>query len=118
MLRKNEFCKVINKFTMDRIEQIHKLLELQPDDVFLHYALAMEFVSVDKYDEAISKLEFIRNSHPDYLPLYYQLAGLYEKTGLSDKAINIYSIGMQVAEKSGDRKTYGELRSAYEELTF
>lgn len=118
MLRKNEFCKVINKFTMDRIEQLLKFLELQPDDVFLHYALAMELISVNKNDEAIEKLESIRTNHPDYLPLYYQLAGLYDKTNQSEKAILIYEIGMQVAERSGDKKTYGELRSAYEELTF
>ena len=103
---------------MDRIEQLHKLLELQPDDVFLHYALAMELVSLNKNDEAITKLESIRSSNPDYLPLYYQLAGLYEKSDQSEKAIDIYVIGMQVAERSGDKKTFGELRSAYEELTF
>lgn len=103
---------------MDRKSQLIKMLELQPDDVFLKYALAMELVSENKLNEAVAQLENILKDDPDYLAAYYQLAKLYESIEMNDKAISTYEKGMSLAEKCKDQKTYGELRSALEELTF
>ncbi len=103
---------------MDRVAQIKQLLALTPDDVFLNYALAMEHISANDMPAAIHQLEFIKSANADYLPLYYQLAKCYEANNQNDLAISAYEAGMEVANKSGDRKTLNELRSALEELTF
>ena len=103
---------------MDRKTQILSLLKDNPNDVFLQYALAMEFMSADEPDSAIEILASLKSQEPDYLPTYYQLAKLYEATGANNRAIETYEAGMLVAQKTNDRKTLGELRSALEELTF
>jgi hypothetical protein len=38
--------------------------------------------------------------------------------GETDKAVQVYKKGMEEAMKKGDNHAYGELRGAYEELTF
>lgn len=103
---------------MNRIGRIQQMLTDNPEDVFLHYALAMEFMSVQNDAAAIEQLEWIRSAQSDYLPLYYQLAHLYEAAGESEKAIETYEAGITLAEALNDHKTRGELRSALEELTF
>ena len=119
MLRKNEFCKVINNIQyMDRIDTIKQLLAEKPNDIFLNYALAMEYMSLSNWESATIQLEWIRNKHPDYLPLYYQLAHVYEELKNSDMAIHVYEQGIELAIKLSDKKTELELKSALEELTF
>jgi len=119
MLRKNEFCKVINNIRyMDRIETIKHLLTENPNDIFLNYALAMEYMSLSDWNSSIDQLEWIRSKHPDYLALYYQLAHVYEKLNNSNMAIEVYEQGIELAIKLSDKKTQLELKSALEELTF
>jgi len=43
---------------------------------------------------------------------------LLERIGETDSAIKIYEKGMEETKKAGDNHAFGELRSAYEELTF
>jgi uncharacterized protein HemY len=119
MLRKNEFCKVINNIqSMDRIDTIKQLLSQNPNDIFLNYALAMEFMSINDWSSAANQLEGIKKMQEDYLPLYYQLAHIYEELNDADKAIVVYNEGINLAIKQLDKKTELELKSALEELTF
>jgi hypothetical protein len=43
---------------------------------------------------------------------------LLEKNGAIEEAIQTYQTGMEQAKGAGDLHAYGELRGAYEELTF
>ena len=58
------------------------------------------------------------NSEPGYIGSYYHLAKLLERNGETEEAIKVYEKGMEEAKKAGDNHALGELRSAYEELTF
>lgn len=119
MLRKNEFCKVINNIIlMDRIDTIKQLLSENPTDTFLNYALAMELMSINNYASAIDQLEWIRSNHSDYLPLYYQLAHLYAESKNDEQALKVYQEGIDLAISQADKKTELELKSALEELIF
>jgi tetratricopeptide (TPR) repeat protein len=103
---------------MDRVASLHKMLESTPDDLFLHYALAMEYLSASEHALAMEKLEWIKTSQPGYLAVYYQLAKLYEQLEEAEKAIDIYEQGIEVAREQGETKTMNELRSALDELIF
>jgi predicted Zn-dependent protease len=103
---------------MDRKAQIETLLNDNPNDIFLQYALAMELMSENNHFKAIEVLSTLKAQEPEYLPVYYQLAKLYETVGENDKAIATYEAGIIIAQKSNDRKTLGELKSALEELIF
>jgi Tfp pilus assembly protein PilF len=103
---------------MDRVESLHKMLESNPEDLFLHYALAMEYISAGEDVLAMEKLEDIKVKSPEYLALYYQLAKLYEKMDETEKAIDTYEKGIEVARAQNETKTMNELRSAMDELIF
>jgi hypothetical protein len=49
---------------------------------------------------------------------YYHLGKLLERNGDSNAAIKVYEKGMEEAKKAGESHAYGELKGAYEELTF
>lgn len=97
---------------------MEKMLEASPGDLFLHYGVAMEYLSASDVERASGKLEWIIQQDPFYLAVYYQLAKLYEQQGKREEAVAMYERGIDVASSQKDMKTLGELRSAMEELTF
>ena len=103
---------------MDRIEKIKDLLKETPVDSFLQHALALEYIKLGNDGEARKLFESVLNHEPGYIGSYYHLAKLLERNGDNDAAIKIYEKGMEEAKKAGDKHGYGELRAAYEELTF
>ncbi|MES2617167.1 MAG: tetratricopeptide repeat protein [Bacteroidota bacterium] len=103
---------------MDRIQILSDWIKQTPDDPFLHFGLAMEYLSISDTDKALQKMEEVFHLFPDYLANYYQLAKLYETLSKTDDAINIYEKGIALALLQKETKTANELRSALEELTF
>jgi Tfp pilus assembly protein PilF len=103
---------------MERISQLKEFLESSPADNFLQHALALEYMKAGDDAAARSLFEEILNRDPGYIGSYYHLAKLLERTGETDAAIRWYEKGMEEAKKKDDRHAYGELKSAYEELTF
>ena len=103
---------------MDRIEKLKEFLKETPTDSFLQHALALEYVKLGKEDDAKKLFESILQTDPGYVGSYYHLGKLFERTGNNDEAVKTYEKGMSAAKKAGDDKAYGELRGAYEELTF
>jgi tetratricopeptide (TPR) repeat protein len=101
---------------MNRIEKIIEMLQDQPKDSFLKHALALEYIKIDKEDEAIIQFVELLNNEPDYVGSYYHLAKLYERNQQTDAAIEIYTKGMEVAKKLKDNHNLNELRSAYDNL--
>ena len=103
---------------MDRIVKLKELLSQDPEDSFLQHALALEYIKLGNDNEGKKIFEALLAREPGYIGSYYHLAKLLERNGNSDGAIIIYEKGMEEAKKTGDNKAYGELRAAYEELTF
>lgn len=103
---------------MDRLTALLNFVAQTPSDPFLHFGIAMEYLSLNNEIKALEKMEFIFQNFPNYLPNYYQLAHLYENIQENDKAIDVYEKGIALALTQNEAKTAGELRSALEELTF
>ncbi len=103
---------------MDRIPRLKELLVLNPTDSFLQHALALEYIKLGNDKEARSLFESLLGTDPAYIGSYYHLAKLLERNEQTAYAIKIYEKGMEEAKKAGDMHAYGELRGAYEELTF
>ena len=103
---------------MDRIEKLKEFLKASPTDSFLQHALALKYIKLDNDEEARRLFEELLNKEPGYIGSYYHLAKLLERNDHTDEAITVYERGMEEAKKAGDNHAFGELRGAYEELTF
>jgi Tfp pilus assembly protein PilF len=103
---------------MERIEQLKKFLEANPTDSFLKHALALEYIKVGNDETARQVFEELLADEPGYVGSYYHLGKLFERIGNNDKAIEWYQKGMAIAKEKGEQHAFGELRGAWEELTF
>ncbi|HZH96770.1 MAG TPA: hypothetical protein VEY06_12835 [Flavisolibacter sp.] len=103
---------------MDRIERLKEFLTATPNDCFVKHALALEYVKLG--DEAAAEQQFkeVLIINDNYIGSYYHLAKLLERKGAEAEAIRIYETGMKKAKAAGDNRSYSELQSAYEDLTY
>ena len=105
-------------FGVDRVSKLKEFLLANPTDSFLLHALALEYIKLGDDEQAKNLFEEVINREPGYIGTYYHLAKLLERLGETDKAIQVYKKGMEEARNAGDNHALGELRGAYEELTF
>ena len=104
--------------SFERIEQIKSFLEQTPNDAFLNYALAIEFIGLNKDEDAKVIFTKLVETQPNYFATYYHLAKLYEREGDESKAIAAYEDGIAVTKRLGEKHAHSELTAALEELTF
>lgn len=92
----------------ERLKILYELIEQEPNDPFNKYALGLELKNIDtsKAEEAFEKLV---NSHPKYLPTYYQLGEVLVSQEKFEAAIPIYQTGIELAKEQGNSKTEKEL---------
>lgn len=103
---------------MERIEKLKDFLAANPADSFVQHALALEYIKLGDDAAARRLFEALLQREPGYVGSYYHLAKLLERNDDTDEAIKVYEKGMEEAQKAGDKHAFGELRGAYEELTF
>lgn len=96
----------------ERIEMMRKFIEQAPDNPFPRYALAMEFKSADRLEEAIEALAYLATHAPDYVATYLQWGMLLEQLGRDDDARKAFEAGIEWAGKKGDRHALSELQGA------
>ncbi len=85
-------------------------------DSFLQHALALEYIKIDRDEEARNVFNELLLREPTYVGSYYHLGKLLERAGNFEKAIKIYERGMQEAKKAGDMHSYNELMGAKEDV--
>ena len=103
---------------MERIEKLRAFLESNPADSFVQHALALEYIKLGDDATAKSLFLLLLEREPNYVGSYYHLAKLLERQEETDEAILWYERGMAIAKSLGEMHAYGELRGAFEELTF
>ncbi len=100
---------------MDRINKLKEYLKKSGKDSFLQHALALEYIKIGDEEEARKLFNEILKREPTYLGSYYHLGKLLERTGDPEKAMRVYTRGMEVAEAANDSHAYSELQAAYED---
>jgi Tfp pilus assembly protein PilF len=103
---------------VDRIAKLKEFLIANPVDSFVQHALALEYIKLGDDEGARRLFEEILNREPGYIGSYYHLGKLLERNEKTEEAVKVYEKGMEEAKKAGDNHAFGELRGAYEELTF
>lgn len=100
----------------NRLEKLLDFFKNEPQDPFLKYALATEYLVMDEQYKALAFFEDLIQNHADYVGTYYHLGKLYEKLGRNADAEKIYEKGMQVARQVKDSHALAELQSVYNSL--
>ncbi len=100
----------------DRISLLKQAMEARPEDPFPMFALSIELVRNNFLEEAERLFRDLIHRFPDYLPAYFQLAQLLEKSGKAEMAANFYKEGASLAQRQGDLKTRAELLAALDQL--
>ena len=95
-----------------RLQKLKEMEAEKPDDAFLKYAIALEYVSTGADEEAKPYFELLLQQFPDYVATYLHVGGLYERMGKVTEAMDAYKKGMEAAKKANDNKAYGELNEA------
>lgn len=92
-----------------RREQLELLLAESPDDVFLQYGLAMETAREGDLPAAISALQAIVASQPDYVPAWFQQGQLLVQNDQLPQAREVLQQGIAAANRTGDSHAAAEM---------
>jgi len=97
----------------ERLIQLQEFLKESPQDPFLKYALAAEYLKLGELSQGQLGFEELVEQHPDYVGTYYHLGKLYEKINLREQAQKTYLKGMEIARAKRNRHALSELQGAY-----
>lgn len=97
----------------ERLAQLQEFLLENPQDPFLHYAMATELNKLGRKEEALHAYRDLVLRFPNYVGTYYHLGKLFESLGKIEDAIQTYEEGMIVARSEGNHHALGELQSAW-----
>lgn len=98
--------------SQQRIDLISEMLEKNPSDSYLRYAIAMEYLEAGDKDIALKELETVLKKDKSHVASYPILGRLYEEKGKMSKAIDTYQTGLEIARKKNDTKVIGSLSEA------
>ncbi len=98
-----------------RLDKLLAFIKDEPNDEFLKYALATEYLRLNDTDKALFYYEDLINNHPLYTGTYYHLGKLYEALNRKDDAIRIYETGMKITKEKRDNHAFSELQAVYRE---
>jgi tetratricopeptide (TPR) repeat protein len=97
----------------NRLQKLLNFIESEPNDPFLKYALATEYIALNDTNKALQYFEDLVANHKDYVGTYYHLGKLYEALNRKEEAIRTYQQGMLMARSANDNHAYAELQSVY-----
>ncbi len=94
---------------MSRLEKVQAMLKENPDDIFLNYAIAMEFSKEDQIVLAQAAFKKVRKLDPNYVPAYFQEGQMLAQDDQIPEAQAILKEGIDVAKRTGDNHALGEM---------
>jgi hypothetical protein len=93
-----------------RRQQIEEMLADDPNDPFLRYGLAMEFVSAGDDEGAVRTLKDLIAVAADYVPAYQQAGQALVRLGRPVEARAILEQGIGAARKQGNLHAAEEMQ--------
>jgi len=101
----------------NRLEKLLELQVLYPDDLFNKYAVAMEYLGLQKTSMAKEIFEQVLKNDKNYVPAYYQLGMILMNEGNEVKALEVFEKGLSEAKLKRDNRSIREFQAAIDELT-
>jgi tetratricopeptide (TPR) repeat protein len=101
---------------MSRIEKIKAMLARRPEDVELHYMLAMEHRAAGDYEAAVAAFDDCIRLQPQYAPAYFQKANALLTSERVPEARAALQLGIAQARAAGDEHAAQEMAQLLESL--
>ena len=101
---------------MRRLEQLISYHEEDPKDSFVRFALAAEYVKLNRLEEAREAFDSLHRHDPNYVGLYFHFGKLLLRMGQRDEARAVFQEGIRVSTQLTDFHARAELQSALLEM--
>jgi len=99
-----------------RLEKLLEFTKEQPDDLFLKYALAMEYQGLNDIEKAKEYFEEVIKVDKNHVAAYYQLGKIFEILDIESSAISMYEKGLENARIKNDMRSIREFNAAIDAL--
>lgn len=99
-----------------RLEQLQKLLALEPNDPFLLYSTALEHAKTGDHARAVEFFDRCLAADPAYCYAYFHKAVSLKAADRAGEARDTLTAGIRAAQAAGDAKAIGELSGMLESL--
>ncbi|MEX0746080.1 MAG: hypothetical protein WD118_10810 [Phycisphaeraceae bacterium] len=93
----------------DRLSQLRKLYDIDPNDPFITYGIALEHANQGEVDEALRWLDQTLQIDAQYCYAYFQKGRLLSDAGRDDEAKAALREGVKQAEQAGDAHAASEI---------
>ncbi|MBI2723323.1 MAG: hypothetical protein HYX39_14205 [Bacteroidetes bacterium] len=97
---------------LGRIDMLRELLLKEPEDIFLNYALALEYVAELSLSDAEHQFKKVLEIDPAYVAAYYQMGKLYESQLKNEEALAQFKAGLAHAIQQKNNKAINEFNEA------
>ena len=101
---------------MDKIAALKEILDLDPENSFARYGLAMELAGSGATDEAIGEFDTLLANDPGYTAGYFMAAQTLATAGRTQEAIARLKTGVDSARSSGNTHAASEMQAMLDEL--
>ncbi|QDT64174.1 tetratricopeptide repeat protein [Calycomorphotria hydatis] len=101
---------------MSRRAKLEQMLLEDPNDPFLKYALAKEFVGEGDTEAALKAFNELLTAHPDYVAGYFHKGMCLADEGETEAAREVLLQGIEVAQRVGDSHAHSEMTGYLEML--
>jgi predicted Zn-dependent protease len=96
----------------ERMQSLQRMLQKEPDDLFLLYAIALEHRKAGEFADALRYLAEVLKRDPLYCVAYQQMAQVHESAGDVPAAKAAYRDGIASALRKGDLHSKEEMENA------
>lgn len=101
---------------MPKREQLEQMLQSDPDDLFLKYALGMACFSEGDQAAGLQILQEVIQQDPNYVAAYFQSGQVLARQGETAKATERLADGIAVAQRIGDAHAAAEMTDFLDSL--
>jgi tetratricopeptide (TPR) repeat protein len=98
-----------------RLGVLEKMVAGGAGDSFTFYALAMEYRSLGRGEDALRTFTELREKDAEYVPMYLMAGQLLSEMGRNSDARGWFEAGIEAADRAGDGKAKSELSTALAE---
>ena len=102
--------------TMDKIAGLQEILNLDPNNAFARYGLAMEYVNRGEIATGLAEFDTLVAAHPDYTAGYFMAAQTLAKAERTAEAIEKLHEGIACARRTGNNHALSEMQGMLDEL--